>query len=100
MKKDEIIRLFCLQFGMIDDDGQVMNTPTIKKELSYEQLYKHFEFLAEYLQADIQQSFHKGELSGIDTARLILRGDSNGKSNTSEQGNSSVETGAQPSNAN
>lgn len=79
MNKLEIIRLCCLEFGMIDEDGEVMNMPTIKKNLSYEQLYKHFESIAEYMEVDGKQVFLEGEKSGIETARAILRGEDNVK---------------------
>lgn len=79
MNKLEIIRLCCLEFGMIDENGEVMNIPTIKKNISYEQLYKHFESIAQYMEVDGKETFLKGEKSGLELAKSILRGDTNGK---------------------
>lgn len=79
IQRDSIIRLLCLEFGMIDENGDVINIPTIKKELSYEQLYKHFESISLELSTRMSIMFIEGEQSGLELAKKILRGENDGR---------------------
>lgn len=73
--KQEIIKIFATSFGMIGEDGEVINIPEIKKELSYEQLYKHFDWISDMMIIELKTAFTAGENSGLQIARQIMRGD-------------------------
>lgn len=73
MNKDEIVRLFALEFGLLGDEGEILDLPTIHKSYSYKQLYDKAESMALYLEAKFKIHYIDGQKDGLEQAKEIIK---------------------------